>query len=123
MTDEQRQRFFERETSLHKKEFRNSRDKVSELIADDFLEFGKSGLVFNKQQVVEYLAGEGNDLEITVTDFEVRELAPTVVLVLYTATMLDSDKTTVPTKRSSIWVYRDEKWQMAFHQGTKVKVY
>jgi hypothetical protein len=100
--------FYNLETSLHKKEVRNSREKVSALIADDFVEFGKSGGIFYKADTLEGLANETIDLQITVSDFSVRELSPEVVLVTYTASMLDNDKITmVSTNRSSVWVLRE----------------
>ncbi len=120
MTKEQQDIFYNLETSLHKKEVRNSHEKVSELIADDFMEFGKSGGIFHKQDTLEGLGNETVNLQITVSDFMARELSPEVVLVTYTASMLDNDKvTTVSTNRSSVWILRDGKWQMTFHQGTK----
>ena len=123
MNPEQISQFLELETSLHKKEVRNSRDRVAELIADNFVEFGKSGGVFYKQDTIDGLEGGQVDLEILVSDFEVRELAPTVVLVTYTTSMLDSDNITkVVTRRSSVWVQRDNRWQMTFHQGTKAQL-
>lgn len=120
MTKEQEQLFLELETSLHKKEVRSSRERVNELIADDFVEFGKSGGVFNKQNTLDGLEGEQVDLQIDVSDFNAKELAPSVVLVTYTASMFDSKRPApMSTRRSSIWVERNEKWQMVFHQGTK----
>lgn len=120
MTTEQTEMFRELETSLHKKEVRNSRVKVDELIARDFVEFGKSGGVSNKNDTLAGLEGEQADLEIDVTDFKAKELASTVVLVTYKTTMLDNDGTTkVSTNRTSIWVQNEGRWQMTFHQGTK----
>lgn len=112
--------FKELETKLHTKEVRNSREQVGELLADDFIEFGKSGKLFDKQTTLDMLSGEETDLEISVSDFAARSLAPDVVLVTYTSSQLDVDgATTVSALRSSIWVQRSNKWQMTFHQGTK----
>jgi len=44
--------FLALETSLHRKEIRNSLARVSELIADDFVEFGKSGAVYRKEDTL-----------------------------------------------------------------------
>jgi len=120
MTKEKIETFYNFETSLHKKEVRNSREKVSKLIADDFIEFGKSGSIFNKQSILDELEAETFDLEIKVSDFEVKELSANVILVTYTSTAPDRDNRTVySTNRSSIWILRDDRWQMVFHQGTK----
>jgi hypothetical protein len=120
MIKEQSEVFYNLEISLHKKEIRNSREKVEALIADDFVEFGKSGDVFNKKDIIDQLEKEVVDLQINISDFIAKELSPEVVLVTYTANMLDDDNaTTISTNRSSIWVWRDQRWQMVFHQGTK----
>ena len=120
MTKEQFASFYDLETSLHKKETRNSRERVSALIADDFLEFGKSGGILTKRDTLDGLEDEAVDLQVEVSDFAARQLSPDVVLVTYTAAMLDGgNPTMVATNRSSVWVLRDGRWQMAFHQGTK----
>lgn len=120
MNENKMNKFYELETSLHKKEIRNSREQVSVLIADDFLEFGKSGGIFNKKDTLIGLEQEAFDLRIIVSDFHAKELSNNVVLVTYTTSMLDEDNvTTVSTNRSSVWVLRDGNWQMVFHQGTK----
>ena len=101
--------FFELETSLHMKHVRNSTDAVSALLADDFVEFGRSGRVWDKRAIIESMQRETLDQEVTVKDFAARELAPDVVLVTYK---------TVSALRSSIWKRLGGKWQMIFHQGT-----
>ncbi len=116
--------FKDLETSLHKKEVRNSHEKVDALIADDFMEFGKSGGVYFKNDTLAGLASEQVDLAIEVSDFLVKELGDSAVLVTYKATMLDSDNVTkVTTLRSSIWQKQNENRRMMFHQGTKGKEY
>jgi len=121
MTSDQSNLFYDLETSLHKKGVRNSREQVDSLIADDFMEFGKSGGVYHKQDTLDGLDGKQFDLQVEVTEFSTRELSPDVVLVTYKATMIDNDDVSqVATNRSSIWVFRDNRWQISFHQGTKV---
>jgi hypothetical protein len=104
--------FWELETALHKKQVRNSRAAVSELLADEFIEFGSSGRTFNKSQIIEALEKEKSDQQVEVEDFDAQELAPAVVLVTYVV------KGT-RTLRSSIWKSIDGRWQMVFYQGTK----
>ena len=101
--------FFELETSLHMKHIRNSPDAVSALLADDFVEFGSSGRVWDKSSIIETLQREKLDQKVIVKDFAARELAPHVVLVTYK---------TASSLRSSIWRRLGGKWQMIFHQGT-----
>ena len=43
------------EERLLQPEVRQSAEAVADLLADDFIEFGSSGQVFNKQQIIEGL--------------------------------------------------------------------
>jgi hypothetical protein len=81
------------------------------LIADHFLEFGQSGRVWTARsirEVMEVPLGEPAVIE----DFDVDELADGVVLATYVMPGPPA------VNRSSIWVRRDGRWQMRFHQGT-----
>ena len=111
-TDRDIEKLFELETSLHKKEIRNSPAAVAALLADDFTEFGSSGRVYDKPAIIELLRNEPVDQKVTVENFVVRDLSPTVALVTYL-----SSKSTL---RSSIWRLSDSRWQMIFHQGTRI---
>jgi hypothetical protein len=105
---------FELETSLHKQEIRNSPAAVAALLADDFTEFGSSGRVYDKPAIIELLRSEAAtpDQKVTVENFAVRQLSSNVALVTYL-----SSKSTL---RSSIWRLSDSRWQMIFHQGTRI---
>lgn len=110
------------ETDLHKREIRSSTLALSELLADEFVEFGSSGRIFDKSAIIDALAAEADDLQVSVEDFAVRELAPNVALVTYVvAKPLGRHAAMVRTSlRSSIWQMRDDRWQMIFHQGTRI---
>jgi hypothetical protein len=96
---------------------RASAEEVGLLLADDFLEFGSSGRVFDKGQVIEGLAanpGEG----VSVERFEERVLGPGVVLVTYRSVRAGDCQHAL---RSSIWRLEGDRWRMVFHQGTPVE--
>ncbi|GAE35742.1 nuclear transport factor 2 family protein [Halalkalibacter akibai] len=103
----------ELEQTLLKPEVRLSSEALDELLADDFLEFGSSGIVIDKEDCL----GEGGvgALKMTLYDFKVSSLAPDVAQTTYR--VFDETRNR-HTLRSSIWRYRDNKWQMFFHQGT-----
>jgi glyoxylase I family protein len=82
------------------------------LIAEDFLEFGSSGRVWTTGSIHEALDVPPGE-PVTIEDFEVAELGGGVVL----ATYLTPGPPAVD--RSSIWVRRDGRWQVRFHQGTR----
>jgi len=105
--------FRELETSLHRRSVRNSREAVSALLDNDFFEFGMSGRAYDRQATIELLRADDSELLPEVRDFQVRSLAPDVVLVTYR-----SGRGDVFALRSSIWRLNGGKWRMAFHQGT-----
>ncbi len=97
---------------------RRSAQDVAELLADDFVEIGSSGRIFDKQAAIDGLQHE-SPTEISLTDYQARILAPDVVLVTYRAVRsASSPNQMTQSLRSSIWKRRDGRWQLAFHQGT-----
>src|SRR5262249_61518516 len=113
--------FFDLEIALHKREVRSSPKAVSELLADEFVEFGSSGTVYDKPAIIEALNNETTDPQITVEEFSVRDLAPDVVLVTYKSKPAGSQ--VVTALRSSIWKRIGGRWQMVFHQGTRMPLH
>ncbi|CAM5514297.1 hypothetical protein MAUB1S_08583 [Mycolicibacterium aubagnense] len=107
------------EEELFKHTVRASPAAVGALLADDFLEFGRSGRVYDKKEIVLGLAAEASDppLELTASGFELKSLAEDVVLLTYRTSRPDGDRT-LHTLRSSIWKFSDGAWRMVFHQGT-----
>lgn len=104
------------ELSLHRADVRGSRERVDQLLADDFMEFGKSGSVYDKCLLIEVLAQErGGSPQLSVEDFAVRFLSETIALATYRATAPSRR-----TLRSSIWRHESSGWRMTFHQGTPI---
>lgn len=104
----------ELELSLHRPEVRASRERVGRLLADDFMEFGSSGRVYDKRTIIDVLAQEtGETPPPAAEDFAVRFLSDTIALATY--------RTLRPTRqilRCSVWRQDAEGWRMIFHQGT-----
>ena len=97
---------------------------IDQLLADDFQEIGSSGDVFGKREALELLAeesGDGHVYERKTSDWAVRELGTDVALVTYRVARRDlTDGSAATSLRSSIWVFRSGRWQMVFHQGTRL---
>ena len=106
------------ERRLLEPEVRASRAELDHLLADDFLEFGASGVRFGKAEALARLPDEQHP-EFTNQDFELRQLAPDVALLTYRATLRRPDDPAPRySLRSSLWKKNGEQWQMVFHQGT-----
>lgn len=69
------------EKKLLTPETRTSPEEISQLLADEFFEFGSSGTVFVKKDCI----GEGGlgVRKMTLFSFEIKLLAPNVVLTTY----------------------------------------
>lgn len=112
------------EVSLLQPEVRRSAKRISELLADDFVEFGMFGKIYSKQDFVELLPNSEEEKfeRYEASDFQAREIATDTVLLTYKAS-IEFLKTNelIWTLRCSIWQKRGENWQMIFHQGTIIK--
>jgi hypothetical protein len=83
LSDNATRTFLELETALHKRQIRSSTEALSDLLAEDFTEFGSSGRIFDRSSIIEAVTRESGELEIGVENFTARELASGVVLVSY----------------------------------------
>ena len=106
------------EERLLQPEVRRSAQDLAELLADEFIEFGSSGHVFNKLEILEHLQHE-EPAKRSFSDFRATLLAPGVMLTTYRSTRLNAQGTPATSSlRSSIWKLQDGHWKMVFHQGT-----
>jgi hypothetical protein len=109
--------FRELEERLFRVEVRSSPEALAALLAVDFVEFGRSGLAFDRRSVIDALQQE-RPVERTISDFSIRRLAENVTLVTYRSARRMEGGQAVHSLRSSIWTMIDGRWQMVFHQGT-----
>ena len=72
----------ELEASLLKNEVRKNASGVSELLADEFREFGRSGTVYTKAEILNFLGAEEESL-IAMEEFACQPVADGVALVTY----------------------------------------
>ena len=106
------------EEQLLQPDIRRSRPALEALLADDFSEFATDGAAYTKVQVIDALQREAT-YRRSLADFHVVALAENVVLATYRAIRRNETSTEiVESLRSSIWTYCDDRWQLAFHQGT-----
>lgn len=112
---------YELELSLLEPEVRSSYERLNELLADDFLEFGSSGSVYNKPDTLKGLTASTDKVVFGVSDFETKELSENFVLTTFKTKRTINDINIVISLRSSIWKKTNGNWQMFFHQGTPIK--
>lgn len=107
------------EASLLKPDVRSNHRRLDTLLADDFVEFGATGQVWSKPEIVAAMDGE---IPVTrvIDDFELRQLASDVVLATYLCHHTFPTGRRHSSRRSSIWREGREGWQMVFHQGTRL---
>jgi hypothetical protein len=98
---------------------RKSAARVSSLLADDFREFGSSGRVYSKEDIVIALQEEA-PVSISLTNFEMMPLAEGIALVTYQSRKDQYNAQPAIALRSSIWTLDGANWRMIFHQGTSL---
>ncbi|HEY3254710.1 MAG TPA: DUF4440 domain-containing protein [Polyangiaceae bacterium] len=98
----------ELEVQLLNPAVRASAEALDALISDQFSEFGASGRIYSKPDVIAQLLAAPN-ATVSVADFQVLALSEDVALATFR---------TPASLRSSIWRREGEHWRVVFHQGT-----
>jgi hypothetical protein len=109
---QEHQRIYELEIALLTPKVRQFSVQIKKFIADEFIEYGVSGLIYNKNDLLDSLPEE-EPQDYFVENFSVLELSPEVMLATYKVTVASKS-----SLRSSVWQYKGNCWQMVFHQGT-----
>jgi hypothetical protein len=113
------EQIYQLEDRLLQPEIRRSKEEIAKLLVDDFVEFGSSGRIFDKIQVVEGLP-HSPTVPMVIEDFQIKVLSLNVVLATYRVVRTNEPREEMKNSfRSSIWKYIDKRWQMVFHQGTR----
>lgn len=107
----------ELEGRLQTESVRKDAGAVGALLADDFREFGSSGRIFNKSEIIAALQAE-RPFEIAMLDAEVTVLSEQVALLTYREVHQKEGSMPAESLRSSLWQFREGRWQMVFHQAT-----
>ena len=98
------------EEQLTKPVVRGSAEALDRIISDEFVEFGSSGQVYTKRDVVAQLLARPN-VSITLSDLRVVAVTKDVALATYR---------TPASLRSSVWRREGDAWRVIFHQGTPI---
>lgn len=102
---------------------RNDPDELAAMLDDGFVEFGSSGKIYNKQDVINALKNQ-EALNYTISGFKINSLSDEVILAAYKIEIILAGKQeSKKSLRSSIWKRSENKWKIIFHQGTNVESY
>lgn len=99
---------------------RCSKQKLEELLDEEFIEFCSSGniYIYDKDKVIDTQI----NLEVVnwrILDFKIKWISKECILATYRL-VKDSIGTKEYSLRSSIWKKQNHRWKMIFHQGTKM---
>ncbi|WP_082013765.1 GNAT family N-acetyltransferase [Microbacterium hominis] len=105
------------ETALLTADVRRDTARVDELLHPAFIEIGRSGTLWTREQIVGALAEESADSRVTpqTDEWEFRQLSPELVLVTYRLTTPSRT-----SRHSSLWDVSGAAPRLRFHQGTVV---
>lgn len=102
----------ELEKSFFKYEYISDRQWLSDILHPDFLECGKSGLLYTKEDTVEALLSCEEDRDIEILNFQWAQLAAGCFLVNYI-----TESENIAYYRTSLWVWED-RLRLRFHQAS-----
>ncbi len=97
-------------------EFRFDRVWMDSVLADDFIEFGRSGRIYAREECLD-VAGGAIDAVMPLQEFRLCSLGADAVLATYKSRVTYVDEVEC-ANRSSIWLKTAQGWKLKFHQGT-----
>ncbi|MGQ7745274.1 nuclear transport factor 2 family protein [Pectobacterium brasiliense] len=111
------------ERQLHCQATRSKKTIIDQLLHRDFFEIGRSGMRYDKQQVIDALISETVEQQIQADNFELSVVDEKSVLLTYMSYKADENNIVSKTWRTSLWIknadnQNPDAWQMRFHQGT-----
>lgn len=106
------------EKELHEPTVRKNRKRLDQLLHDSFTEIGRSGVLFDKNQIMSSLSSESSH-SVWSQDYTTQTIDDELVLLTYRSAHVEANKTLSRfSRRASLWRLTDLGWQMIYHQGT-----
>jgi hypothetical protein len=94
---------------------RRNQARLRELLHPDFVEIGRSGRRWSREEIIAALASEDEPTDSDTDEWAILDLAPDVCLLTYVIRGSGQE-----SRHSSIWTSKDGTLRMLFHQGTLV---
>lgn len=104
------------EETLWRAETRFDRAWMDRILADDFFEFGRSGRIYNREQILIF-SSDYIEAALPLPEFRARLLSADVAQVTYHSAVT-VEGTVHYARRCSIWSRTSDGWRLRFHQGT-----
>ncbi|MCZ4339159.1 DUF4440 domain-containing protein [Shewanella colwelliana] len=118
-----RQTIIELELKLLSPEVRTSAEALQQLIHDEFLEIGATGVSFGKPEVLQRLP-QARPPSFNVFDIHYRLLSADLAQLTYRASFKPINELEKRySLRTSLWKLEGERWQMIYHQGTPCEAF
>jgi hypothetical protein len=116
LTSEDRAALIELEESMWRAETRFDLAFQEQRFAHDFVEFGRSGRTYTRQQIIR-TDSSPIQARLPLPNLQVRVLDVNTVQLTYDSEVIYNSVTEYAV-RSSIWSRAEGGWIMRFHQGT-----
>ena len=112
------------EATLHQPDVRGDSERLDRLLHERFREYGRSGRIYTKAEILSEFTHEPQTYEVWSQDFHVHPLSEDLALLTYRSAHINSDgELERYTNRASLWQLTEHGWQMLFHQGTPTEVF
>ena len=108
------------EGGLWQSDLRFDRAWMGKILAIDFVEFGRSGRVYQRKEIVDDMTPRPIDARLPLIDFRARLLDLNVALITYVSVVNCGNEVQL-ANRTSIWSRGDDGWRLRFHQGTAIQ--
>lgn len=112
------------ENDLLDPEYCSDAERLNRIISPDFMEYGQSGTIYDREAVIRFLKTAGSR-NIEICDFTIRCLGTSAAVAHYTAVNRGHDgqqgNAENRSLRTSVWVREGGDWKLFFHQGTSIQ--
>lgn len=116
VTEQDRLEITRLEEAMWRGETRFDRMFLETRFAPDFFEFGRSGRLYSRKEIILREAGE-IQAKLPLENLSIRLLDDNTAHVTYNS-HVEYNGVVEHARRSSIWSRGEEGWVMRFHQGT-----
>ena len=91
------------------------KENLENRICLDFFEYGKSGTIHGRENIINFLLNLQKNRDILISQFSATKLSENIIIEHY----ISYDKTEKQyALRTSIWKKEGNAWKIFFHQGT-----